>query len=216
MELLLIRHALPRRIEAGSAGSETVADPPLAPLGRRQAVALAGWLAAEEPFDACYSSPLRRAVETATPSRSLHPDDVELVDGIVEWDRGAASYIPTEAMRQEGHEEWAALVEGRWDQLGIDPEAFRSRVVDAVESIVAAHPGGRVLVVCHGGVINAYASHVLSLPDVLFFDPTYTGVTRVLASRGGHRMLSSLNETAHLRGVGIYEPESAGSASSGS
>src|SRR6476661_554032 len=63
MELLLIRHALPVRIE-GEEG--TAADPELDELGHVQAQALADYLAGE-PIDALYVSPMRRAVQTAEP-----------------------------------------------------------------------------------------------------------------------------------------------------
>src|SRR3954451_12544238 len=63
MELLLIRHALPIRIE-GEEG--TAADPELADLGHEQARALADYLAGEH-IDRLYVSPLRRAVQTAEP-----------------------------------------------------------------------------------------------------------------------------------------------------
>ena len=62
MELLLIRHALPIRIE----GAEGAADPPLAELGRRQADALAEHLV-DEGVDVLVTSPMRRAIETAAP-----------------------------------------------------------------------------------------------------------------------------------------------------
>ncbi len=45
MELILIRHALPLRVET-SDGSP--ADPPLGDEGRSQAERLAGWLASED------------------------------------------------------------------------------------------------------------------------------------------------------------------------
>jgi probable phosphoglycerate mutase len=72
-------------------------------------------------------------------------------------------------------------------------------VVEALERIIAANPGGRVAVVCHGGVINAWAGHLLGVADPLFFDPTYTSVNRFLAASSGERSLVSLNESAHLR-----------------
>jgi probable phosphoglycerate mutase len=50
-------------------------------------------------------------------------------------------------------------------------------------------------------VINAYLAHVLGVDDVIFFEPGYTSISRVRASRRGHRMLVSANETAHLRGL---------------
>ncbi len=212
MELLVVRHALPVRVE----GVEGPADPPLADLGRRQAEALAGWLAPTDgpagpgdpdaPLTTIVTSPLRRAVETAAPLADRLGLEPVVDDGVVEWDREARTYVPMEEMQAEDHPEWRAMVEGRWHELGVDVLAFRDRVAAAFERIIAAHPGERVVVVCHGGVINAWASHVIGLADPVFFEPTYTGITRVLASRGGHRMLASLNETGHLRGVGTYEP----------
>ena len=221
MELLVVRHALPVRIE----GAEGPADPPLSALGCRQAEALAGWLAPDAgapvapggeqpPITAVVTSPLRRAVETAAPLAARLGIEPTIEDGVVEWDRHAATYVPMEEMQAEDHPEWRAMVEGRWHELGVDVFGFREAVGAAFERIIAAHPGERVAVVCHGGVINALASHVIGLAAPVFFEPTYTGVTRVLASRNGHRMLASLNETGHLRGVGVYEPSS-GDPSSG-
>ena len=53
--------------------------------------------------------------------------------------------------------------------------------------------------VCHGGVINTWAAHVLGLETTLFFEPVYTSISRFLASASGERSLASLNEAAHLR-----------------
>ncbi|MCH8132928.1 MAG: histidine phosphatase family protein [Myxococcales bacterium] len=50
MQLILIRHALPERVE--SVGG-TPADPPLSEVGRAQAEKLAAWLA-DERVDALY------------------------------------------------------------------------------------------------------------------------------------------------------------------
>ena len=62
MELILVRHGLPERQEL----DDGRADPPLAALGREQAERVADWLA-QERIDAVYSSPMRRARETAQP-----------------------------------------------------------------------------------------------------------------------------------------------------
>ena len=63
MELLLVRHALPLRVERDDG---MPADPPLGDEGQRQAERLARWLEGER-IDAIYASPLQRAVETAQP-----------------------------------------------------------------------------------------------------------------------------------------------------
>lgn len=203
MELLLIRHALPVRIDEGTVDGP--ADPHLAPLGVAQAEALAGWLSAEQ-IDAIWCSPMRRALETAAPvsERLGHPITVE--DGLAEYDRDAASYIPIEELK--------AANDPRWSEVPEQPEEFRAVVVEAVERIVAAHPGQRVAVICHGGVVNAYAGHVLGVANPLFFLPEYTSITRVLAASSGERSIQTLNESAHLRAltrveeVGPPEPTS--------
>ena len=61
MELILIRHALPLRVEKKD-GSP--ADPGLGPEGMAQAQKLARWMMAER-MDAIYSSPMSRARMTA-------------------------------------------------------------------------------------------------------------------------------------------------------
>jgi 2,3-bisphosphoglycerate-dependent phosphoglycerate mutase len=190
MELLLIRHALPIRIDEGSVDGP--ADPHLAPLGVAQAEALADWLAAEQ-IDAIWSSPMRRARETAAPVAARLGMPVTVDDGLAEYDKDASSYIPVEELK--------AANDPRWSQLPERPEEFQAEVVAAVERVVAAHPGQRVAVVCHGGVVNAYTGHVLGIDDPLFFLPEYTSISRVFANSTGIRSIHTLNESAHLRGL---------------
>jgi probable phosphoglycerate mutase len=188
MELLLIRHALPVRIDEGHVDGP--ADPALAELGHTQAAALAEWLAGEQ-IDAIWSSPMRRARETAAPVAARLGLDVTVDDGLAEYDKDAASYIPIEELK--------AANDPRWNQLPERPEEFAAEVVEAVERVIASHPGQRVAVVCHGGVVNAYAGHVLGIADPLFFLPAYTSITRILASGAGIRSINTLNESSHIR-----------------
>lgn len=194
VELLLIRHGLPLRVERADGAP---ADPPLSPAGLAQAERLAAWLAPER-IDAVYASPLRRARETAEPLARARGLALALEPGVVEFDPHAPSYVPLEELKAQDRAAWLALVRGGLT-AGIDVVEFRATLVAALERIVAAHPGGRVAVVCHGGVINGWAAHVLGLESSLFFDPAYTSVSRFAAARSGERGLVSLNETAHLR-----------------
>ena len=73
MELLLIRHGLPLRIERDDGEP---ADPPLSEMGLRQAERLAVWLRDLE-IDGIYASPLKRANETAQPLAAAHGSMVE-------------------------------------------------------------------------------------------------------------------------------------------
>lgn len=192
MELLLVRHALPQRLETPG----LPADPPLAEGGRVQAAALARHWAPR--VDAVWTSPMLRAVQTAEPlvaARGLTP---EVDDDLAELDRDQHHYIPIEELRADP---------GLWEEavaawVGPEGEAlrreFRQRVAAAVDRIVTAHRGQRVAVICHGGVINAALAEVLGLGPALFFEPGYTSVSRVVASAGGRRQLLSVNETWHL------------------
>ncbi|MFM7045584.1 MAG: histidine phosphatase family protein [Ilumatobacteraceae bacterium] len=199
MELLLIRHALPVRREL----AEGIADPELAPAGREQAQRLADYLA-DEPIDALYSSPLRRALETAEPISRRTGLDVTVVDAVAEWDRNSSEYVPIEELKADGDPRWHAIVAGEMPMGDETRASFRARVVESIEGMIERHPGRRIAVTCHGGVVNAYLAHVLDLPAGRdFFYPNYTSIHRVAASRRGHRSIVTVNETAHLRGTGL-------------
>ena len=118
-----MRSSPPERV----VGAEGPADPVLTDEGRRQSERLADWLAHEQ-IDYVLSSTLRRAQETAAPLGSHMGLDVELVQGLSEFDADADSYIPIEELRETRDPRYA-LVEGRWDELGssVDPAAFAER-----------------------------------------------------------------------------------------
>ncbi len=194
MELLLIRHGLPERVVTDD-GSP--ADPPLSAVGLDQAARVARWLVGVE-IDRIYASPLLRAQQTAAPLAALRSLAVDLSDGVREYDAEAESYIPMEDLKVQDYEAWKRLVSGGYAPE-VDFLAFHHTVIAAVEAIIAENPGRRVAVFCHGGVINAWAAHVLGLKPQLFVDVRYTSVNRFFAAASGERSLGSLNETAHLR-----------------
>lgn len=195
MELLLIRHALPTRVEAASGP----ADPPLSPTGHEQSQALVRWLEGEA-IDALVVSPMVRARETARPLAEARGLEAVVHEGVAEFDKDADSYVPMEELKAAGDPRWQEIVDGGYFGDGdLTPEQFQATVVAAIEEVIAANAGRTAAVVCHGGVINAYVAHVLGIDDLLFFEPGYTSINRIRASRQGHRMVVSLNETAHLR-----------------
>ncbi len=198
MELLLVRHALPIRREL----IDGPADPELSADGRTQAEHVATYLSSEH-LDAIYASPLRRAHQTALAIAAHHSLEVQLCDGVAEFDRLSPDYIPTEELKAANDPRYHAMLAGEWDTDEESSTEFRARVVSTVESLIDAHPGQCIAVVCHGGVINSYLSHVLGLvtPRGGFFYPNYTSINRVAAARGGERTIVTVNETSHLRGT---------------
>lgn len=195
MELLLIRHALPERVEVVG----RPADPELAELGHRQSMALAEWLA-HEHIDSLYVSPMRRARQTAQPLASVTGIDPVVVEGVAEFDRHAEAYVPMEELKATNDPRWQEMLDGKYFTDGdLDAVGFQRTVVEAIDGIIAENRSRTATVVCHGGVINAYVGHVLGLDDFMVFEPSYTGITRIRASSAGHRMLVTLNEFSHLR-----------------
>jgi 2,3-bisphosphoglycerate-dependent phosphoglycerate mutase len=197
MELLLIRHGLPIRLETQDG---TPADPPLSERGEKQALAVARWLGEEGKVDRIYSSPMQRARQTALPLAEQLGLEIETEPRVSEYDRDASRYVPIEELKRIDYEAWREFMR-RGYPPGMDLTDFRQAVLDGLGEIVAENPGRRIAVFCHGGVINAWASHVIGLEFRLFFNPMYTSVNRFFASTEGIQSVGSLNETAHLRGV---------------
>jgi len=195
LELVLVRHGLPERVEVESG----TADPPLSALGRKQAELVGEWLIAER-IDAVYASPMQRAYETAKPYAALAGLEVAIEEGVIEFDRHASSYVPMEELKAQDYEAWKAFVDGGYNE-GIDIHLFHATVVNALERLITAHPSQRIAIFCHGGVINVWTAHVLGLTPSLFFEPAYTSIHRYLCARTGERNIVSLNETGHLRGL---------------
>lgn len=124
-------------------------DIPLNAVGREQARLVAAALAGEE-WDAIVSSPLSRALDTArtiAAALDIPPDHITVRDDLKERAYGAAEGT-TEAERN-----------GRWPNhywpgLEAKRDLWR-RCMNALNDIARRHAGERVIVVCHGGVINA-------------------------------------------------------------
>ena len=143
---------------------------------------------------------MARARETAQPLLDRTGLEVQVDDDLAEWDRDSNSYIPVEELKAANGPMWQAMVSGEW-VWSSDPVTFQQNVVAAMNRIIDAHPGERVAVVCHGGVIATYLAHILELPRPGgFFHPEYTSIHRVMASSRGHRTMRSINELTHLHG----------------
>ena len=131
------------------------ADPPLNATGRAQAVDLSVQLMAEE-LAAVYSSPLRRAYETAevvAASRGLEP---VTVDALREVDVGSWSGLSRAEIEQrfpEQYARWLAYGQG-WED-GETYEQMVDRVVGALQELAEARDGERILAVTHGGPMRA-------------------------------------------------------------
>jgi broad specificity phosphatase PhoE len=204
-ELVLVRHGqqvLPsdrREIRVGD-----IIDPPLSDVGRRQAERV-GERFAGQRVDAVYASHLARAADTGEAIARHHGLDAEIYEDLREIevfgelprDRRAADVLGPELLA--GIQQRMAR-ERRWDVYPASETsvAFRNRVINRLDAIAAANPGRRVVVACHGGVINAYVAELLGNRHDMLFRPAHTAVNIVLAGSHGRRAIRTLGDVAHL------------------
>lgn len=212
-EIFLIRHgdALPAGDEIVPGG--TYDDQPLSSLGRQQAEALAKRLHAM-PFDAIYSSPYRRARETAEALAQVHGLEVTLEPEVREIrlgqiGNGLPNNVSPDDYAAALRERLDAIVRtvartGYWSSIpGSEPsDAFRARVLAAIDGLAARHAGQRIAIFSHGGVINAYLAMTLGLERDFFFPVINTSVSMVRV-RDGRRVLLGINDICHLHDAGL-------------
>lgn len=215
VELYIVRHAdaLPDADEVVNGGYDAQA---LSALGRQQAEALANRLR-DLTLAAIYTSPIARAVQTAAPTAASHQLEIQPVEGLREI---ALGVLESDAVSAGSPEEIASLLRARlreiahiavstgsWESIpGTEPSALlRKRLTDALDDIIRAHPGERVMVVSHAGAINAYLAALLGLTRDYFFPTANTSIS-VIRALGERRMLFSLNDISHLMQAGLFTP----------
>lgn len=166
-EVWLVRHG-----DSYRDMTDTV-DPPLSSLGREQARRL-GERVRRIEHAAVYSSPLRRAMETA---RAIS-DDVVVDERLVEMALDIS---------EDGLLDFKETT-----------ESAVARMRGALDDMVAAHPGERVIAVTHAAAIVALLTDLMRLEaGQLRILPYYTSVSTVRVL-GDRRMLGGFGDVAHL------------------
>jgi broad specificity phosphatase PhoE len=198
--LTLIRHGeTPANIDGVWHGST---DSPLTDRGRQQALRVAEYVAERHgDASALYASDLQRARETARAIETAVGLPLRLDPRLREYDLG----------RWEGKTYRELHAEHRlWHHMKSDPEfaphggesprAVTERVSGALRAIASAHPGERVLVVAHGGVLAMVLGTLL--------DGSYGDWRRVMDNCAVSELaidpapeLLSFNHTGHLAGL---------------
>lgn len=167
-------------------------DLPLTATGRRQAQALAEWLAAAGlRFHAVFSSDLMRAADTAEALvRSCGGGPVALRADLRELGRGdVEGRTPAEAAELRRLPEVAATFE---------PEArVAARIARAGAELRAGSLEGPVAAVAHGGTISRLLRFFVGLAPDNTFALANTGLS-VLDFAGGRTVVLAVNALPHL------------------
>ena len=208
-DLLIVRHgeSAPARLDEPAPRADGHSDPPLAPDGVEQAARLADRLA-HEHIDAIYVTTLQRTVQTAAPLAQrlgiepiVEPDLREVYLG--EWEGVAfRKYV------SEGHPTAVQMfLEKRWDVIpGAESnDVFGARVRAGMERVIAKHPGQRVVVVVHGGVIGQMMALASGTDAFSFMGADNASISQIVAMPQPW-VIRRFNDTAHLDETFTIQP----------
>jgi probable phosphoglycerate mutase len=164
---------------------------------RRLAMRLAG-----EKADAVYVSDLLRARQTAEPIAGELALQPVADSGLREQDFGRVDGMRVDDIKREHPQAWAGWL--RFEQDFAMPEgestrAFHTRVIEAVQRVVAAHPRRTVVVVTHGGVLDMIyrTARSLGLDGPRQSEIPNAGLNRIRVIDGAFEILSWA-DTRHL------------------
>jgi broad specificity phosphatase PhoE len=176
-------------------------DAVLAPEGIRQAEATRDFLR-KLPIRHCYSSPLRRAVETATIVAGPHGVEPITVSALTECDVGRWEGLDWDTIRSRDPDAFRRYMD-RPGEFGYpEGESFsdvQRRTAPALEKLLARHPGQCILVVGHHVVNRVYLAGLLGLSpnEGRRVSLDNCGIS-VVERRDGKCRLVTLNAVFHL------------------
>jgi probable phosphoglycerate mutase len=200
-DVLLIRHGQSAGMTASTyrCTESGQADPELSDKGHRQAAAMAERMS-RAGIQALYTSTLIRTQQTAAPLASFTGLTPEVVPELREielgdWEGGEFR----RRLEQQDPMILTLMREGSWDYVpgGEGDAAFTDRVRAGLKKVVDAHPGERIAVVCHGGVIGAAIALATGCSPMAFMHVDNCSVSQLIVHEG-LPIVRRVNDTAHL------------------
>ena len=193
-EVVLIRHAhSTANLKGILAGRNNRIA--LSPRGKIEAIALKERLSTTS-FDAIYSSPLKRCVDTISPLIARSKGKIEFLEGLIEMEYGSWSGKP---LRQLSKNPLWKTIQNRPSTVRFPGgESFLEMFARANQAVTEASVGReRIAIVSHGDVIKAIVAFHLGMALDCFqrivIDPASITILRLPASQ-----ITLLNSTAHL------------------
>ncbi len=176
-------------------------DVPLSTDGEQQAEKIARRFASEE-IEAVYSSPLKRALDTAQTIARPHKLSVGVLQGMKEigfgdWEGQAYTHVRdqySEELRQWIHDPLSYNIPN-----GEPLPKLRIRVEESLQEILSQHPTGNIVLVAHSGTIRMLFCIMLKMDLSAFWHiMQYNAAVNVIHFRHGVPTVFGMNDVSHL------------------
>jgi len=177
------------------------ADVSLDEVGIKQADLLGKYLSSWE-LEAIYSSPAKRALDTANIVARYQKVAVRIAEGLIDFDFGEWQSLP----EQEVKRLYPAILD-EWHNNphkvkmpgGESLDDVRERAVELVNDVLSRHQGN-VLLVSHRVVIKVLICYLLGLDNSHFWNINQdVGGITIFNYADGRFVLTRHNDTSHLR-----------------
>ncbi|HEU4631281.1 MAG TPA: histidine phosphatase family protein [Gemmatimonadaceae bacterium] len=203
--LILIRHGHTASNGTDGARMSGRTDVPLSARGRAEIARLCDRLRGTAPFAAIYTSPLQRAHRTALALAGAGLGRVRICAALQEIDCGVLDGVPLSDVQQRFPALWAANCRQdderfRWPG-GESYRELRCRSLQAVRAVARAHPGARVALVTHAGVISQIVGAIEGVSPARWecHRPANTALTEIDWGRG-EGVVVRFDDRGHLGG----------------
>jgi len=162
LELTLVRHGETDANRKNAFLGWT--DPDLNQTGIRQAYLIKNKLA-DQPLNAVFTSPLKRAFQTAQIINRPHGLEIRTLEALKErnfgiWDNLTLADIQKSYPAQA--ENWLTQADYPIPD-GENAERFHGRIERFLDELLQNYSSGRILIVCHGGCVRIMLASLLGL-----------------------------------------------------
>ena len=201
-ELIFVRHGETESNSNGLLHGRT--DIPLAPSGIQQAARVAGRISSLGQVKLIYSSPLKRAYQTAREIGRLTGLEPIVDDRLSEFDFGDLEGLTFDDLQSQHPDLYLSMIDpngfDRSFPNGESRSHLHDRVVEAIDQICSRDLQGRTVIVAHLVVIATAVAHLTTGDphDVIRYLVRNCSITQLQLNGQGPADVRLLDDIAHL------------------
>ncbi len=205
IKFFLIRHGQTLWNEEGRYQGEK--DIGLSPTGIKQGELAAGYLS-KVNFSNIYSSPLKRAVDTAAVIKKDRKLEVKIRENLKEINFGKWEGLKFDEINERYHDDYKKWLGDLYNNSPTGGESFKNvqkRAIDEINNIIGENKDkSNVAVVTHGGIIISLLAYWLQVPVSRWGSLIQRqGAINIVVVDKNFPYISTINYTGHL--VSMYD-----------